>query len=313
MSGLFLIVSSAACAQSPQSPQSPPIRARVHPDGVRIQSSARTSDPASYEGTGPAGIPRYARLRVSAQDSLVLRRAYGIENPRRLYISDSTPEGLLKYDTHVKTCRTCYVNSFRIGYVSVRRTGESWEQVERRVRATKPVLFSRASRKSNHSIADMDPAVQTMTNAMLTAARDAGFKVRVTDTYRSPLREAYLLSKGRGQTHTLTSNHSYGRALDITIDDGNRAHAKTRRDWIAFRRWLLKYATNAGAPLRVLGKPDRTWDWGHIEIPSSSIGFHSIDEAIARGRNCLRSSVPTLCDFPPHVPRSLSASSALQR
>ena len=42
-----------------------------------------------------------------------------------------------------------------------------------------------------------------------------------TATYRSPLREACLLAEGKGRAHTLTSNHSYGGALDIVNDDGN--------------------------------------------------------------------------------------------
>ena len=305
--GLVVTVGSIACSRSPAFGE------RAHVSGTRIPSSEPAPDPGAYQGMDAAGIPRYARMSVSAQDSTVLRQAYGIENPHRLYISDSTPEGLLKYDTRVKKCRACYVNSFRIGFVSVRRPGESWEQAERRVHATKPAVFLRASRRASHGTADMDPAVQPTVDAMLAAARNAGFDVRVIATYRSPVREAYLFSEGGGQTYTLTSNHSYGRALDVAIDDGNPAHSKTRRDWIAFRRWLQAYATHAGKPLRLLGRPDRTWDWGHIDVPSASIGFHTIQEAVARGRTCLHRGAPELCDFLPHLPKSLSQPPALQR
>ena len=44
----------------------------------------------------------------------------------------------------------------------------------------------------------------------------------VTATHRSPLREAFLLAGREGRAHTLTSNHSYGGALDIVVVDGNR-------------------------------------------------------------------------------------------
>lgn len=48
---------------------------------------------------------------------------------------------------------------------------------------------------------------------MLRDARAAGFRIEVTATHRSPLQEAFLMAKGGGRTHTLTSNHSYGHAL----------------------------------------------------------------------------------------------------
>ena len=99
-------------------------------------TSTRDSiDAESYEGVDSHGIPHYATSAdFSRDDARVLRMAYGIEDPRRLYVSDSTEEGLLKYDTQLKRCATCYVNSYRVGFVSVRRTGESWEEAERRVR-----------------------------------------------------------------------------------------------------------------------------------------------------------------------------------
>ena len=99
---------------------------------------------SSYEGVDRRGIPHYATIGISSADSLLLRRAYGIEDPHRLYVSDSTEEGILKYDTKAKRCLTCYVNSYRVGFVSVRRPGESWEVVERRVRANPRPLFPAA-------------------------------------------------------------------------------------------------------------------------------------------------------------------------
>lgn len=104
----------------------------------------------------------------------------------------------------------------------------------------------------------------------------------------------------------LTSNHSYGRALDVVVDDGNRAHPRTMRDWIAFRRWVTQYRAPTGESFRVLGRPDYSWDWPHVELPSSTIGFETIDQAIARGRACLAPGATIPCNFPPHLPAYLS-------
>jgi hypothetical protein len=260
---------------------------------------------AAYEGVDSRGIPHYATVELSSADADVLRRAYGIEDPHRLYVSDSTEEGILKYDSHRKRCLTCYVNSYRIGYVSVRRPGETWDEVERRVRATSPKQFTGSPTPSSTSTADLDPDVRPLAEGMLRDARAAGYRLRVTATYRSPLREAYLMAEGRGRTHTLTSNHSYGRALDIVVGDGDRGNAHTRRDWIAFRRWVTRYRTPGGESFRVLGRLDHTWDWPHVELPSSTIGFASIDEAIARARTCLAPGAAVPCNVPPHLPANL--------
>ena len=100
-----------------------------------------SADALPYEGHDEAGIPRYSTQPISAEDSLVLRRAYGIENPHRLYLSDSSDTALLKYDTEQKACRSCLVDSYDVGFRSVRRPDESWEQVERRVKAHILVAF----------------------------------------------------------------------------------------------------------------------------------------------------------------------------
>lgn len=258
-----------------------------------------------YAGADERGIPHYLALPVSSEDSLLLRRAYGIEDPHRLYVSDSTEEGILKYDTRVKRCRACYVNTYRVGYVSVRRPVESWEEAERRVRRTPAHVFTGGPTPASTSTADLDPDVRPVAEAMLRSARASGFRLRVIATYRSPLREAFLMAEGNNRTHTLTSNHSYGRAIDVVVDDGNRGHPRTKRDWIAFRRWVTHYPTGSAAPFRVLGRLDHTWDWPHIELPSDSIGFNNIDEAIARARECLAPGATVTCNFPPHLPPDL--------
>jgi hypothetical protein len=265
---------------------------------------------ASYEGVDARGIPRYATIAIPSADSAALRQAYGIENPHRLYVSDSTEEGRLKYDTQRKRCLFCYVNSYRVGYVSVRRPDESWEEAERRVRATPPVVFTGGPNPASTSTADLDPDVRPLAEEMLRAARAAGFHLRVTATYRSPVREAFLMAEGKGRTHTLTSNHSYGRALDIVVDDGNRAHPRTKRDWIAFRRWVTEHRTPTGESFRVLGRVEYTWDWPHVELPSSAIGFETIADAVKRAHACLAPDSTVPCNFPPHLPAHLGSSFA---
>ena len=114
------------------------------------------------------------------------------------------------------------------------------------------------------------------------------------------------MAQGAGRTHTLTSNHAYGRALDIVVDDGNRAHPRTARNWIVGRRWVTRHRTPAGESCRLLGGPDHSWDWAYVELPSSQIGFDTIEEAIARGRTCLTAGACTTGNFSPHLPAYLN-------
>jgi hypothetical protein len=267
--------------------------------------SADSLDAAAYAGTDSRGIPHYATRPFSPEEADILRRAYGIEDPHRLYESDSTEDGILKYDTQVKRCAACYVNSYRVGFVSVRRAGESWEEVERRVRSTAARAFTGGEHPGSSSTADLDPEVRPLVERMLADARAAGFRLRVVATYRSPLREAFLMAQGGGRTHTLTSSHSYGRAVDIVVDDGTTGRASTRRDWVAFRRWVTRYRTSAGESFHILGKVDRTWDWPHVERPTEHVGFRTIDAAIARGRACLAPHPSVPCNFAPTLPARL--------
>jgi len=261
----------------------------------------------AYEGVNNRRIPNYATaINLSSDDARVLRVAYGIEDPHRLYVSDSTEEGILKYDTQVKRCADCYVNSYRVGYASIRRFGESWEQAERRVRGAHAGAFRGSGNWESNALADLDPDVRVLSQRMLLDARSAGFNLRVIATYRSPIREAFLMAEGGGQTHTLTSNHSYGRALDIVVDDGRLSHARTRRDWISFRRWVTHYRTPTDESFRILGKLDKTWDWPHVELPSSEIGFSTIEKAVRRGRACLMQGATVPCNFQPHLPAHIS-------
>jgi hypothetical protein len=259
-----------------------------------------------YGRRDSAGIPRYITRPFSQEDSLILRRAYGIEDPHRLYLSDSTPAAILKYDTRTKPCRGCLVNSYDVGFVSVRAPGESWEQVEHRVRATRARHFTGKTHPSSASTVDLDPRIRPAFEQMLIDAAMAGFKLHVIATYRSPMRQAYLMSLGGNRTHTLTSLHSYGRALDAVVDDGNRAHKRTKADWIAFRTWVTNYRAPTGERFRVVGALDHTWDWPHVEIRGNDLGFHSVEEALARGRACIAPGATASCDFTPVLPDQLA-------
>jgi hypothetical protein len=101
---------------------------------------------------------------------------------------------------------------------------------------------------------------------------------------------------------TLTSLHSYGRAIDVVVGDGNLGRRATRQQWIAFRRWVTRYQGN---DFRILGTPERTWDWRHVEMPTSSVGFRTIEAALARGRECSTMREP--CDFRPNLPGGAAA------
>ena len=262
------------------------------------QRAAAGANIPPYTGVDARGIPHYLRRRLSAEERRLLRRAYGIEDPSRLYLSDSSADRLLKYDTRVKRCARCYVNSYRIGFISTRRPGESWNQLERRVRKIAPGRFSIADRTPERSTALLDPAIRGDVEQMLLAARRAGFAIRVRETYRSPNAEAYLMARGNGRTHTLTSLHSYGRALDIVVADGVLRHQQTRRRWAAFRRWVIGYS---GDEFRIIGRADRSWDWPHVEVPSADVGFRTVDAALARARLCLGHSARIRCDFAPQL------------
>lgn len=293
-----------------------------------IQSLARgdvvaccgTTD-SSLGGTTPDGIPRYTTHAFTAQERDLLRRAFGITTPELIYRSDSTLAGVLKVDMKRKRCRTCYVDSYRIGFVSMRRPGESWEQFEARIRAMPSRDFPSDARHVDTSLDDLDPQARVVFSALLVAARRAGFRVRVGGTYRTPSREALLFHEGHGRTYTATSMHSYGRAVDFVIDDGNWRSHRTRADWVRFRRFVLAWPER---PFRLLGTVSHTWDWGHVELPASWLGFHSVAEALAFAVRCtsdsarahppdealLGGATPDPCVFAPHLAAPVVASAS---
>jgi hypothetical protein len=64
---------------------------------IACSPAQQPSDTSRVEGPEAAiarGMPHYATGSFSSDDSLILRRAYGIEDPHRLYTTTSTSEGL---------------------------------------------------------------------------------------------------------------------------------------------------------------------------------------------------------------------------
>lgn len=298
---LGVIVLQSGCGKS-STAEAARSRAATMPsaeDRSGLAASNARSDALSYSGTDAHGVPRYFTGRLSAEERSLLRDAFGVVSASHLYISDSTNARLLKYDPKPKQCANCYVNSYRIGFVSIRRKGESWDNLERRTRTLIRSSFPASSLVTSNSVSTMDPDVQNEVRQMLDAARRAGFDLHVVTTYRSPEQEALMMSKGPGRTHTLTSLHSYGRAIDVKIGDGNVHNRSTRQRWIAFRVWVTRFR---GHDFRIIGAPDHTWDWPHVELPSERIGFGSVDAAIAAGRKCAPNPSLRACEFVPHLP-----------
>ena len=242
----------------------------------------RKHEPESYMGRDGAGVPYYIQRPFSAEERQLLREHFGIEDPGRLYLSDSSSRRYLVYDTQ-RDRKGVVVMSHRVGAATVRRPGESWEQLERRVRRMRASSFDPSVRVPDTSLASLNPAVRSRTERMLAAARQACFRVRVAETNRSPERQAYLLSRRGRRTFTATSHHTGGWAVDVVVGDGNLRHRRTRRQWVAFRSWLLEYG---GGNFRIIGTPEQSWDWSHIEVGGGPSGFQSVEELLLAARGC---------------------------
>src|SRR5207244_2625900 len=100
---LAAIATAVACGRAPGASTSAATAQRIRDSASRAfatlppDSVANESDVLPYTGHGPYGIPHYALRTFSAADRELLRRVYGIEDPTRLYVSDSSEDGLLKY------------------------------------------------------------------------------------------------------------------------------------------------------------------------------------------------------------------------
>jgi hypothetical protein len=231
--------------------------------------------PLSYAGRGASGVPHYTARPFTAAERRLLSREFGVEHPGNLYLSDSTSSAVLLYDPERDCGEACLVTSYRVGAPSVRRRGESWEAMEKRVMRTPISRFPRAARIPTRSLSALSPAARGAFDTLLTAARAAGFAVRVTESYRSPERQAYLLR--RGLTHTATSLHSDRRAIDVVVGNGRLHDRENRARWIAFRRWVEEFQDGR---FRIIGSADSSWDWPHIELPNDGVGFRSVEELL---------------------------------
>ena len=86
---------------------------------------------------------------------------------------------------------------------------------------------------------------------------------------------------GRGLTFTATSMHSARHAVDLVVGDGDLRNPRTRARWIAFRRWVAGFE---GGRFRLLGSPERSWDWPHVELADAPLGFRSVEELLQAAR-----------------------------
>jgi hypothetical protein len=236
-----------------------------------------------YAGRDDEGVPRYIQRAFSHDERRLLREQFGIEEPARLYLSDTLPGASLTYDSDWDQGERHLVSSYRVGAPSVRQPGETWEALERRLAATSPASFPAATHHADRSLASLDSAVRPAFERLLGSARRAGFRVRVAETRRSAERQAYLLTLDGHLTHTATSRHADGFAVDIVVDGGDLRNPVTRKHWIAFRRWML---ATWGGEFRLIGAADRSWDWPHIEYVNGPPAFHSVEELLATARWC---------------------------
>lgn len=145
----------------------------------------------------------------------------------------------------------------------------------------RPGDFGTEARVIDTTLAALDSLARPRFERLIATARAAGFPVRVRETYRSPERQAYLMVKGGGLTFTATSMHSAGYAVDLVVGDGDLRNPRTRARWIAFRRWVAGFE---GGRFRLLGTPERSWDWPHVELADAPLGFRSVEELLLAAR-----------------------------
>ncbi|HET9982030.1 MAG TPA: hypothetical protein VFQ38_00515 [Longimicrobiales bacterium] len=288
---IFLGVAWAAAAGCGRSPDPAP----ADPPPASIWPRLR------YAGRDGEGVPNYIRRPFTAAEAGLLRAQLGVTNPHRLYLGDSSATAILRYDTRPDSGHDDMAPSFAVGFVSLRRPGESWEELRRRIHTLHAQDFPETARVPDTSLALLDPEVRPLFERMVREARARGFRIRVIETYRSPEREAYLMSRASGKTFTATSIHSYGRAVDVAVGRGDPGHPRTRGEYVAFRRWVLAFGRGR---LKLIGSPDETWDWNHVEAPARWLGFHTIEEALAGAGKCAATPAPDgVCVFRPRLPR----------
>jgi hypothetical protein len=256
--------------------------------------ASHDADALAYAGHDAHHRPRYVQRRFTDEERQLLRDAFGIADPNRLWLPDSSTTAVLRYDAATGLVA-------RVGYGSMRRPGETWEQFGERIRRLDRRAWPRSARESYFTgLRVLDPSVRREFEALLAAARAAGFRVRVAESYRRADQQAFLLAHGNGKTFTATSAHQYGRAVDIIVGDGRITRPRTAREWIAFRRWVLAWGEGR---FRLVGAPAGTWDWPHVELVDPPIGFRTVDALIAAARACLAAPRPEAASDPCALPR----------
>jgi hypothetical protein len=231
----------------------------------------------TYAGRDAHHRPRYVQRAFTDEERTLLRDAFGIADPNRLWLPDSSADAVLRYDGAGGIAA-------RVGYRSWRRPGETWEDFVARIRRLDRRRWPAAARGSYHAgLRWLAPPERAAFQELLDSARAAGFTVRVAETYRAPERQAYLLAHGNGQTFTATSAHQYGRAADLLVGDGRIDTRAKMREWARFRRWVLSWGQGR---FRLVGTPWDTFDWPHVELAAPPVGFRSIDELLAAARQC---------------------------
>jgi hypothetical protein len=292
--------------------------ARAPGDHVVGGAPARAGPAAAAPTTGAGrALPTSVDV-LSADDRALLRAVFGIAEPSRLRLSDTGRTAVLLYDAVPPACGAavrsgaggaCRPATVRVGLASPRRPGETWDAFVVRVRRAGPKAWSAAGRRVLHGLASLDPRARPAFERLVADARRAGFDVRVAETYRSPERQALLFSRGDGRTETATSVHSYGRAADLVVGDGRIDRPETARAWIAFRTWVVRYR---GGRFRLVGTPQRTWDWPHVELAAPLLGYRTLPELVGAARDCRAASADAAaaalrCTLRPTLPEHLAA------
>ncbi|HEY0777229.1 MAG TPA: hypothetical protein VGD56_04605, partial [Gemmatirosa sp.] len=267
------------------------------PPPVAPPASAGPQMPLAFDSLdGPHGVRwvgRDADRTISAEDRARLRAVFGIDDVRRIFLPATAGE-VLRYAAHPPGCpdegRTatfygsCRVVNIRVGLAAPRASGETWDAFTARVTHGGSRVWTAAGGRASYSGLDaLDPDARPAFERLLTNARAAGFPVHVRETYRTPERQAAILARNDGRTTTLTSAHSYGRAVDISVGDGRLGRRSTYRTWVAFRRWVTEQDSGA---FHIIGTPERTWDWPHVEYAGPALGYRSIDALVAAARTC---------------------------
>src|SRR5215210_3849690 len=154
-------------------PGAPDAAMDADPDEVGLTPAAVAYPRELYAGRDGEGIPRYIQRAFSDDERRLLREQFGIEEPARLYISDTLRGASLTYDSDWDRGERHLVSSYRVGAPSVRQPGETWEALERRLAATSPASFPAATRRADHALASLDSTVRPAFERLLASARRA--------------------------------------------------------------------------------------------------------------------------------------------